>query len=66
MSLEEEPSSFSCVLCRQSDFFEGDVFGPRTVMMCDTCDREYHVKCLSESGGEDLEVREIFMIISLS
>jgi hypothetical protein len=47
-----------CVLCHKTDFKVG-AFGERTIMICDTCEREFHVGCLNESGRAHLtEVRE--------
>eukprot|EP00793_Prasinoderma_coloniale_P003339 PRCOL_00005974-RA len=43
-----------CVLCRASDF-DLDSFGPRTMMVCDQCEREFHVGCLSRFGRADLK-----------
>ncbi|KAK2988529.1 hypothetical protein RJ640_022480, partial [Escallonia rubra] len=36
-----------CVLCRGHDFSKS-VFGPRTVILCDQCEKEFHVGCLKE------------------
>eukprot|EP00889_Picochlorum_renovo_P000287 jgi/Picre1/27317/NNA_000286.t1 len=38
-----------CTFCREPDFQKGD-FGSRTIMICDQCEREYHVGCLEEHG----------------
>lgn len=43
-----------CTFCREPDFQKGD-FGSRTIMICDQCEREYHVGCLAEHGLEKLE-----------
>lgn len=43
-----------CTFCREPDFQKGD-FGSRTIMICDQCEREYHVGCLAENGLEHLE-----------
>jgi hypothetical protein len=46
-----------CVLCHEPDFLRG-AFGERTIMICDTCEREFHVGCLRSTGRADLkEVR---------
>jgi hypothetical protein len=46
-----------CVLCHEPDFLRG-AFGERTIMICDTCEREFHVGCLRSHGRADLkEVR---------
>ncbi|KAK7345466.1 hypothetical protein VNO77_16070 [Canavalia gladiata] len=36
-----------CVLCRGSDFSRSG-FGPRTIIICDQCEKEYHVGCLRD------------------
>ncbi|XP_027365293.1 uncharacterized protein LOC113872165 [Abrus precatorius] len=36
-----------CILCRASDFSRSG-FGPRTIIICDQCEKEYHVGCLSD------------------
>lgn len=52
--LGDEPESLSiCALCKGPDFQE-EGFGPNTVLICDQCDREFHVKCLKERGICDL------------
>jgi len=38
-----------CCLCKRPDF-QAEGFGPRTVLLCDQCEREYHVECLSAAG----------------
>lgn len=43
-----------CTFCREPDFQKGD-FGSRTIMICDQCEREYHVGCLEEHGLGKLE-----------
>ncbi|KIY93292.1 hypothetical protein MNEG_14670 [Monoraphidium neglectum] len=43
-----------CVLCKASDFLRGG-FGDRTIMICDTCEREFHVDCLRGAGRCDLK-----------
>jgi hypothetical protein len=46
-----------CVLCHEPDFLRG-AFGERTIMICDTCEREFHVGCLRSTGRAELkEVR---------
>ncbi|XP_038979451.1 uncharacterized protein LOC120109901 [Phoenix dactylifera] len=44
----------SCVLCRSTDFLKSG-FGPRTVMLCDQCDKEYHIGCLKDNNMCDLK-----------
>ncbi|XP_078439998.1 uncharacterized protein LOC144710182 [Wolffia australiana] len=43
-----------CVLCRGHDFSRCG-FGPRTVLLCDQCEREFHVGCLKENNLGDLK-----------
>ena len=43
-----------CTFCREPDFQKGE-FGPRTIMICDQCEREYHVGCLEKHGLAKLE-----------
>ncbi|XP_076901496.1 uncharacterized protein LOC143555913 isoform X2 [Bidens hawaiensis] len=43
-----------CVICRAHDFSVAK-FDDRTVMLCDQCEKEYHVGCLRESGRCDLK-----------
>jgi len=43
-----------CVLCHEVDFQRGG-FGPRTIMLCDQCEREFHVGCLKKCGKCELD-----------
>ncbi|GMI97205.1 hypothetical protein HRI_003389800 [Hibiscus trionum] len=43
-----------CVLCRGHTFSKSG-FGPRTVILCDQCEREYHVGCLRDHNMDDLK-----------
>ncbi|KAK6927764.1 Tify domain binding domain [Dillenia turbinata] len=43
-----------CSLCRGYDFSRSG-FGPRTVMICDQCEKEFHVGCLKKSKMADLK-----------
>ncbi|KAK9690063.1 hypothetical protein RND81_09G102000 [Saponaria officinalis] len=43
-----------CALCRIQDFCTSG-FGPRTVIICDQCEREYHVGCMREHDMQDLQ-----------
>ncbi|CAA7390730.1 unnamed protein product [Spirodela intermedia] len=43
-----------CVLCRGHDFSKSG-FGPRTVILCDQCEREFHVGCLKDHSMGDLK-----------
>ncbi|CAJ1890640.1 unnamed protein product [Sphenostylis stenocarpa] len=36
-----------CALCRAVDFSRSG-FGPRTIILCDQCEKEYHVGCLRD------------------
>ncbi|KAJ8551934.1 hypothetical protein K7X08_028377 [Anisodus acutangulus] len=51
-ALETEVSV--CALCRSQDFSKSG-FGPRTVIICDQCEKEYHVGCLKEHDIDDLQ-----------
>ena len=42
-----------CVLCKVPDFLRGG-FGERTMIICDQCEREYHIGCLAEHGRAHL------------
>lgn len=42
-----------CVLCNVPDFLRGG-FGERTMIICDQCEREYHIGCLAEHGRAHL------------
>lgn len=44
----------SCVLCRGDDFSISG-FGPRTIILCDQCEKEYHIGCLKEHKMADLK-----------
>ncbi|XP_057781874.1 uncharacterized protein LOC131000121 [Salvia miltiorrhiza] len=43
-----------CVICRVDEFSKSG-FNDHTVMICDQCEREYHVKCLREQEIDDLK-----------
>ncbi|XP_023541426.1 uncharacterized protein LOC111801612 [Cucurbita pepo subsp. pepo] len=43
-----------CALCSCHDFSKLG-FGPRTVILCDQCEKEFHVGCLKEHNMEDLK-----------
>ncbi|KAL6202985.1 hypothetical protein ACLB2K_026689 [Fragaria x ananassa] len=43
-----------CSLCSGHDF-KDEGFGPGTVILCDQCEREFHVGCLKEKGIVDLK-----------
>ncbi|XWS55912.1 hypothetical protein CRYUN_Cryun09bG0040800 [Craigia yunnanensis] len=53
-SIEAELSG--CALCRACDFSKSG-FGPRTIILCDQCEKEYHIGCLRTHKMADL--REI-------
>ncbi|KAL5743057.1 hypothetical protein ACOSP7_029789 [Xanthoceras sorbifolium] len=42
-----------CVLCRGCDFSKSG-FGPRTILLCDQCEKEFHVGCLRKHKMADL------------
>ena len=42
-----------CVLCQNPDFLR-DGFGERTMIICDQCEREFHVGCLARTGRAHL------------
>ncbi|KAM6573738.1 hypothetical protein CsatA_017818 [Cannabis sativa] len=50
----EEMGFGGCALCRDHDFSKSE-FGPRTVLFCDQCEREFHVGCLKEHEMQDLK-----------
>ncbi|KAL3532007.1 hypothetical protein ACH5RR_005528 [Cinchona calisaya] len=50
----EEAEAIACVICRGSDFSKSG-FGPRTVILCDQCEKEYHVGCLKIEKIADLK-----------
>ncbi|XP_050380115.1 uncharacterized protein LOC126797523 isoform X2 [Argentina anserina] len=43
-----------CVLCRSNDFSTA-IFDERTVIICDQCEKEFHVGCLRDNGLCDLK-----------
>ncbi|CAB4314873.1 unnamed protein product [Prunus armeniaca] len=43
-----------CVVCRSHDF-SAALFDDRTVIICDQCEKEFHVGCLRNSGLCDLK-----------
>ncbi|XVF55320.1 hypothetical protein PTKIN_Ptkin06aG0027800 [Pterospermum kingtungense] len=43
-----------CVVCGLHDF-SGSMFDNRTVILCDQCEKEFHVGCLRDSGLCDLK-----------
>ncbi|CAK0734199.1 hypothetical protein CVIRNUC_000397 [Coccomyxa viridis] len=45
----EAASQGGCVLCTSPDFLRGG-FGERTMIICDQCEREFHIGCLAEAG----------------
>ncbi|KAK2983740.1 hypothetical protein RJ640_024093 [Escallonia rubra] len=50
----EKVEVVACVLCRGYDFSKSG-FGPRTVILCDQCEKEYHVGCLKKRKMADLK-----------
>lgn len=49
-----EQEIIACVICRCFDFSKSG-FGPRTVILCDQCEKEYHVGCLKKQRMSDLK-----------
>ncbi|VAI68056.1 unnamed protein product [Triticum turgidum subsp. durum] len=43
-----------CALCKKKDF-NNSVFDERTVILCDQCEKEYHVGCLRSEWQVDLK-----------
>lgn len=52
--LESSWSAGGCALCASPDF-QRDGFGPNTVLICDQCEREFHVGCLKQADMADLQ-----------
>ncbi|XP_027069092.2 uncharacterized protein [Coffea arabica] len=50
----EDAEVIACVICRGYDFSKSG-FGPRTVILCDQCEKEYHVGCLKKQKMADLK-----------
>jgi hypothetical protein len=51
--VEPGPGAGGCVLCYDPEFQRD--FGPKTMMLCDQCEREFHVGCMSAAGMATLE-----------
>lgn len=49
----EAANQGGCVLCNSPDFLKGG-FGDRTMIICDQCEREFHIGCLAEHGRAKL------------
>ncbi|WOL13292.1 hypothetical protein Cni_G22061 [Canna indica] len=49
-----ETDGGGCAICRSHDFSKSK-FDDRTVMICDQCEKEYHVGCLREQNMADLK-----------
>ncbi|KAI5082066.1 hypothetical protein GOP47_0001809 [Adiantum capillus-veneris] len=49
-----ENSIGGCVICKNGDFLKAG-FGAKTVLLCDQCEREFHVGCLKEKNIVDLQ-----------
>ncbi|XP_057526493.1 uncharacterized protein LOC130805725 [Amaranthus tricolor] len=43
-----------CAICRVQDYCKSG-FGPRTVIICDQCEKEYHVGCMREQKMQNLK-----------
>ncbi|KAK4801377.1 hypothetical protein SAY86_021864 [Trapa natans] len=50
---EPEYEIGGCAICRAHDFSIGN-FDERTVMICDQCEKEFHVGCMRQAGLCDL------------
>lgn len=50
----ENSDLVACVLCRCHDFSK-NVLNDRTVIVCDQCEREYHIGCLREHNMADIK-----------
>ncbi|XP_057463398.1 uncharacterized protein LOC130753384 isoform X2 [Actinidia eriantha] len=50
----EDAEVIACVLCRRNNFRKTE-FGPFTVIVCDQCEKEYHVGCLNKHKMADLK-----------
>ncbi|KAK4392135.1 Chromodomain-helicase-DNA-binding protein 4 [Sesamum angolense] len=50
----EEAEVIACIICRCHDFSTSG-FGPRTVIVCDQCEKEHHGLSLKECGMDDLK-----------
>ncbi|KAJ0966639.1 hypothetical protein J5N97_023556 [Dioscorea zingiberensis] len=50
----QESDVGGCVLCRCQDYSKSG-FSPRTVLLCDQCEKEYHVGCLKDHNMADLQ-----------
>ncbi|CAH9090265.1 unnamed protein product [Cuscuta europaea] len=50
----EEVDVIACVICRGYDY-SCSGFGPRTVILCDQCEKEYHIGCLKQHKMADLK-----------
>ncbi|XP_004506110.1 uncharacterized protein [Cicer arietinum] len=48
-----EDDESGCALCREKDFTRE--FGPRTVIICDQCEKEYHIGCLKDHNMQNIE-----------
>ncbi|KAJ9554717.1 hypothetical protein OSB04_009331 [Centaurea solstitialis] len=55
----------ACVLCRAHDFSKSG-FGPRTVIICDQCEKEYHVGCLKEHKMDNLKYPLLLRTLNFS
>ncbi|KAL0327847.1 UNVERIFIED_CONTAM: Increased DNA methylation 1 [Sesamum calycinum] len=49
-----EPEIGGCAICRRHDFCKSK-FTARTIIICDQCEKEYHVGCLKEQNMDDLK-----------
>ncbi|KAL0416010.1 UNVERIFIED_CONTAM: hypothetical protein Slati_3432900, partial [Sesamum latifolium] len=51
-----EPEIGGCAICRHHDFCKSR-FTARTIIICDQCEKEYHVGCLKEKNIVDLKMK---------
>ncbi|KAL0301900.1 UNVERIFIED_CONTAM: hypothetical protein Sradi_6466800 [Sesamum radiatum] len=49
-----EPEIGGCAICRRHDFCKSK-FTARTIIICDQCEKEYHVGCVKEQNMDDLK-----------
>ncbi|XP_076938892.1 increased DNA methylation 1-like [Bidens hawaiensis] len=49
IQIEDEVKQIACVLCRTYDYNEGkDVFNDLTAIVCEQCEKEFHIGCLKK------------------
>lgn len=55
ISAELDIFTAPCGLCGSADYVAGAKFTPRTMLICDQCEREFHVGCLRQYKGMALQ-----------